>query len=293
MSKIVVTGASGMLGRVLREELKEHEIVGTALTRTRGNLHRLDLTDKTSTESFIRTIKPDIIVHTAAERRPDVSQKDPEGTVRVNVDATKTIAEAAKEVGAWVLYISTDYVFDGTNPPYSPGDKPHPLNFYGETKLKGEEALINILPDAGILRLGVLYGKVEFLEESAVTIIAKDVLSKQEMNVDHWGRRYPTLVDDVAIICRQLAEQRLKDTTTSGVWHWCGNECFTKYEMAKIIGEVFSIPTDHLKPDSNEPKGAPRPRDCKLDCSKLESWNMGRHTSFREAIDVALRPFIG
>src|SRR5262249_27545047 len=232
MSKVLITGASGMLGRVLMMSFPGVSVTGVALTRCRGGLARLDLRDDTAVRDFVGDLKPEIIIHAAAERRPDVSQQDPEGTRALNVHATANLARTAKEFGAWVLFLSTDYVFDGTDPPYSPTDAPHPLNFYGQTKLEGEQSLRKHLMDAGVLRVGVLYGQVETPDESAVTSVLNDVRSGETISVDHWGQRYPTLVDDVAVVCRQLTQRRLAGEKLSGTWHWCGNECFTKFEMA-------------------------------------------------------------
>lgn len=115
MSKVLVTGITGLLGRALRTELPtgDIEVVGTGLTRAQGDVRRLDLLDTASVEELFAAEKPDVVIHAAAERRPDVSQADPDGTRQLNIDATGTVADAAKKVGTWVLYLSTDYVFDG------------------------------------------------------------------------------------------------------------------------------------------------------------------------------------
>src|SRR5581483_10553666 len=128
-----------------------------------GGLTRLDVRDATATEAFLKSERPEVIVHAAAERRPDVSERDPDGTAALNVEATRRIAQCAHALGAWMLYISTDYVFDGTSPPYRPQDPPHPLNHYGQTKLAGERAMIAETGEAAALRLGVLFGWVEYV----------------------------------------------------------------------------------------------------------------------------------
>src|SRR6516162_6126468 len=168
MAKILITGGSGMLGRVLLNAFPGHQVIGTALTRARGELHRLDLSDFTATRSFVTKEMPATIIHAAAERRPDVSEKNPEGTKKLNVDATAELARIAHSIGAWIVYLSTDYVFDGTHPPYSPGDATNPLNYYGKMKLLGEQVLRQELLDAAIVRVGVLFVRVEFPGESAV-----------------------------------------------------------------------------------------------------------------------------
>jgi S-adenosylmethionine synthetase len=281
---VVITGASGMLGRALMKELALESPVGTAFSRAQGGLVRLNLLDQSATSEFLRGLEPRVILHTAAERRPDASQADPEGTRALNVESTRLLARLAKELGAWMLYLSTDYVFDGTTPPYKPGDKTNPLNFYGQTKLEGEAALFSETSAATVLRVGVLFGRVEFVEESAVTAVLKDVRNPKPAAVDDWGQRYPTFVDDVAVVCHQLMQQK-----PNGIFHWCGDERFTKYQQAVLMGELLNISTSHLRPDPNPPSGAPRPHDCRLDCSLLESLGVGRRTAFREALGTVLR----
>jgi len=289
MAKVVVTGASGMLGRALMKELAEYRPVGTAFSRSNDGLTKLNLLDRGATDEFLDFHRPDVIIHAAAERRPDVSERDPEGAKALNVESTRAIAQRAKKLGSWVLYLSTDYVFDGTKPPYGPDDQTNPLNFYGQTKLEGEQALLSETTDAAILRLGVLFGRVEFVDESAVITILKDVRSTKDKAVDDWGQRYPTFVDDVAVICRQMMQRRLSDGAMSGVWHWCGSERYTKYGQALVMGEILNLPTSHLHPDPNPPGGAPRPRDCQLDCSKLEHLGFGQRTPFRHALEISFQ----
>lgn len=118
---IVVTGASGLLGRaVLATLLKTYpKTIGTAFSRSSESLKKLDLTDLDALESFINKQKPDVLIHCAAERRPDVADKDPEASIKLNVATTKKIFECMENLGrkSLAVYISTDYVFDGTNPP--------------------------------------------------------------------------------------------------------------------------------------------------------------------------------
>ena len=268
-----------MLGRALMHCFASQDATGLAYSRTGPHLTQLDLRDEAATTSLVRQIHPKVIIHTAAERRPDISEQDPNATLALNVRATAHLAQLAAELGSWILYVSTDYVFDGTHPPYGPRDTPNPLNFYGRTKLEGERALQVAAREWSILRAGVLYGDVESLDESAVTAVVNDVRSDKPRKVDHWAHRYPTRVDDLALVIRDMADRRLQ-----GIYHWCGSECLTKYEMALIMGEILNVPTAHLTPDPNPPAGAPRPQDCRLDTSALTTVGISHQTPFREAL---------
>ena len=140
-------------------------------------LSSLDLTDFTAARQFITNYKPSHIIHAAAQRFPDKVEADMEAATKINVESTRNLAEACKEVGSRLIYISTDYVFAGDHPPYFPDNKPQPLNKYGETKLAGEEAVLAVDPNFIVLRIPVLYGGVTTLNESAVTVLL-DVVKK-------------------------------------------------------------------------------------------------------------------
>lgn len=173
--KVLVTGASGLLGRAVLQRCKEdgHEgenrrkggcccqsspkgalqlmvffsatfaVKGLALTRASDDLVKLDLTDSAAVEALLREYVPDVIIHTAAERRPDVVEKNPEASQAINVDVPAHLARfcAGIEPSPLLINISTDYVFDGSKPPYKVDDEPNPLNAYGVSKLQGERAV--------------------------------------------------------------------------------------------------------------------------------------------------------
>jgi dTDP-4-dehydrorhamnose reductase len=137
--------------------------------------------------------------------------------------------------------------------------------------------------------VGLLFGSVESAAESVVTGLSEQVRNPRPSAVDHWASRYPTYVDDLAVVCRQIVERHLGGAPMGGAWHWCGEERLTKYEQALAIGEILGVATGHLRPSTGPPPGAPRPRDCRLDCSALEALGIGRRTPFRQALMVSLR----
>jgi dTDP-4-dehydrorhamnose reductase len=177
---------------------------------------------------------------------------------------SENVASAAKASRSWLIYISTDYVFDGLDSPYKANAKPNPLNLYGQTKLQGEVddccdsgacrrhfvtrvwrlcgaqvAVRKIKSDAGVLRVPVLYGDVERADESSVTALLEAVQrsasSVEPVPVDDWATRYPTLTADVAFVLRGLAERKLKFCGFFGTWHASGTEAFTKLELVGAL----------------------------------------------------------
>lgn len=297
MPPMLITGASGLLGRALHAacaDVADWQVSGIALTRSRPGLDRLDLCDAHAVKDYLDARNPRVIVHSAAERRPNESEQAPDATARINVDATSRLARWAAANGAWLIYLSTDYVFDGVTPPYLPDSPTNPLNLYGRSKRDGELAVWAATSDACVLRVPVLYGDVERLDESAVTDLARQIKGADghPLTVEDWATRYPTLVTDVAVSVRQMIERRLNQPGFRGTYHWSGAEPLTKYGMAQIIARTLGRGSETLLPDNRPPTGAPRPRDCQLDCSDLERLGIGQRTPFAVGIAKVLRKWL-
>ncbi|RXM96439.1 Methionine adenosyltransferase 2 subunit beta [Acipenser ruthenus] len=136
--RVLVTGATGLLGRAVYKEFQDNDwyTVGCGYSRARPRFEKCNLLDADAVRAMIQEFQPHVIVHCAAERRPDVVESQTDAAIQLNVSAAGNLA---KEAGvSFVIYISTDYVFDGRNPPYDVNDTPNPLNLYGKTKLEGE-----------------------------------------------------------------------------------------------------------------------------------------------------------
>ena len=284
MKKVLITGASGLLGRELCRQFRKAgwECLGLAFSRLGGGLVKVDLCRKDEVEKVLEEFEPHVIVHAAAERRPDVVAKQTEQARTLNVDATVQLTQLCRQRGAFLLYISTDYVFDGKSPPYLTSSPTNPLNTYGVTKRDGEVAVAKYEKGA-VLRVPVLYGEVEEVGESAVTTLLTAVLNtSQQARLSDYEQRYPTHVQDVAEVCKCLCSRQWAEPGVgAGVWHCSGEDRLTKYSMACIIGRELGLPTDHLVPVREPTAGAPRPYDCRLDC-----------TSTRAAFPTSQTPFV-
>jgi len=237
----LVTGGSGLLGREIISafERKGWKVVGTAHSRPDPpRLVKMDLGDPEGVARILDQVKPAVIVHSAANRSPDGVATDPAAALVTNVHATGRLVEQAAERGIFTLYISTDYVFPGTlpHPSQAPDavcrttDKTQPINGYGLTKLKGEEALLaagrdktlpNGAPIAAILRAPLLYGHVHPSDSSRDGInklveqlenAAKAASSSAEPHVvdfpaDNVRIRYPTWTGDVGRVCVDVCDE--------------------------------------------------------------------------------------
>ncbi len=153
-TKILITGSTGMLGEALCKELsKEYELTGLS--------HKdCDITQRQETVRVIAKVSPDLVIHTAALTNVDKCEVSADYAYKVNVDGTENVARAVKEIGADLIYISTDHVFDGTkSTPYQENDKLNPINIYGKTKLEGENIVKNLVKKYVIIRTSWLFGK--------------------------------------------------------------------------------------------------------------------------------------
>ncbi|KAK9471199.1 uncharacterized protein V1510DRAFT_420735 [Dipodascopsis tothii] len=274
---VLLTGATGLLGRAVVRKFEATEgwkIVGTGYSRGGAGIVKIDLNDTAAVEKLVAEVKPSIVIHAAAERRPDVAAKNPELTKKLNVFATEQLARITAAQDVPLIYISTDYVFDGSKPPYQPEDKANPTNLYGETKYDGETVVRAENPRGHVLRVPVLYGKAEYNAESAVNILMDVVLNeakKPKVDMDNWSVRYPTNVDDVARVLRDLSETILAGAAVPPVLHFSSEQKYTKYEICLLYAELMAVPTDHLvRVDELEATpGVIRPHDCHLSSDRL------------------------
>ncbi|WP_207005634.1 dTDP-4-dehydrorhamnose reductase family protein [Trinickia mobilis] len=298
MFTVALLGASGLLGRAVANELAERSdwrVVRTAYRRVYDASVPLDMRDAAAVDAFIGRTAPDAIVIAAAERRPDVCEHDPALARALNVDAVTSVAAAARRRGAWVLSISTDYVFDGTQPPYRCDDPPAPLNAYGRSKLEGERALLETTELGCVLRLPLLFGPIEDWQESAATSLVPAIAASASPNakaavMDAWATRYPTFTPDVAFVIRQMLERHARGDAICGITQWSGAEPMTKFDIAMRLARALQLDA-RLTPQHTPADATPRPRDCHLDSSRLEALGIGRRTPFDEAILQVLGAF--
>ena len=295
---LLVTGATGLLGRPVLRVCAANagwRITGTSFRRSGPGLEHVDLSRTSEIPGFLDPLAPTVIIHAAAERRPDVSEKDPQGTQRLNVGATAELARWAAAHSAFIIYISSDYVFDGTTPPYKPGDATHPLNAYGQSKLDGEQAVQAACGDFAILRVPILYGAVESLDESPVTVLAKNMLnarSGERLPMENWATRYPTHTSDVAEVLRQMVSFKSANPAFRGIFHWSGKEPMTKYDMSLALAPLLGFDPARLIADATPPTGAPRPKNAHLDSSELERLGIGQFTPFADALPAVIAPHL-
>lgn len=226
--KILVTGARGMLGWALTKELgPDYQFIGI-------DIEDADITDENQIKEEIFKIHPDIVVHAAAYTDVDNSEKNKELTYRINAKGTENIAHACRICQAKLIYISTDFVFDGKkNSPYTEEDTPNPINTYGATKYAGERLLQSILSNYLIIRTAWLYGPHG---KNFVDKIIQMAQKEPELKVVNDQTGSPTYTPDLA---KGINIAIKKDPI--GILNITNSVACTWYEFAKKTLEIKGI----------------------------------------------------
>lgn len=257
MTKILVTGANGMLGKDLCPILEQNNY-----TVIKTNSQTMDITDLEKTNKVISEQKPDTIIHCAAYTNVDKAQEDFETAKQINSTGTENLAQICNTKDLPILYISTDYVFDGTKQtPYTPDDEPNPINNYGLTKYYGEQAIQKFCKKYYIIRTSWLYGihGKNFVE----TMLS--LAAKPELKVVNDQTGCPTWTVDLSNGIIKLLKNEIY-----GIFHICSSGETTWYGFAKEIFNQCKLEVN-LKPCTTEefPRPAKRPKYSVMDNANI------------------------
>ncbi|MDZ5583327.1 dTDP-4-dehydrorhamnose reductase [Enterococcus cecorum] len=274
---ILLTGGNGQLGTELRHLLDEKgvEYVST-------DAKKMDITDAQATMDYITNLKPTVIYHCAAYTAVDKAEDEGKALdEKINVDGTRNVALAAKEVGATLVYISTDYVFDGKlkDGEYAVDAPINPLNEYGRTKALGEKAVQEIMDDYYIIRTSWVFGKYG---HNFVFTMQKLAETRDELTIvnDQFGR--PTWTRTLAEFMYFVIDQK----APFGIYHLSNDNACSWYEFAK---EILKDTDVKVSPVTSEqfPQKATRPQYSVMDLSKAKA--LGFHIpTWQEALQGML-----
>jgi len=266
--KVLVTGANGLLGSKLVEALStSYEVFPTDNAQAvYSKSMRMDIADANEVLEIFSEVRPDAVIHAAAETNVDKCETDRGLAWRVNAEGTRNISQACAKIEAKLIYMSTDYIFDGEKGLYTEYAQANPLNYYGLTKLKGEEFVRELCHDYVIARTSVLYGwhprKLNF-----ATWVIDSLKDGKRISVvnDHYNS--PTLSDNLAEMIQRALKVHL-----SGVYHMAGGERISRYNFALKIAEMFDLDKALISPmkvADLEAWIAKRPRDSSLCVDKI------------------------
>lgn len=273
---ILVTGASGLLGLNLSLQLTpDHNIVGVdrnKLNRVPFRLLKADLLEPGACSRLIDTVRPEAVIHTAANALVDACENDPAGAYRLNADLPGELAELCARRGIRLLHISTDAVFDGTKEGlYTEEDTPNPLSVYARSKLAGEQNVLSVNPQAIVARVN-FFGWSLSGSRSLVEFFFNNLSAGKLCNgfTDVWF--CPMFVGDLAETLVRMLEKGL-----SGLYHAVGSESRTKYDFGVQVARQFGFDEGLIIPISVEESGlkAKRSHNLRLSVDKL-STHLGR-----------------
>lgn len=281
--KVIVTGASGFLGRRVMRALRMEGVQaqGTWSATPRQGLMRLDITDARAVDAAFAEGRFDVCIHAAARCNLDDCERHRSAATNINVGGTGNVVEACRRTRTRLLYVSTDHVFDGAPArTYVETDEPRPLQHYGVTKREGE-LLALTLEDALVLRVPLLYGLTGPDEKATfVTSTLEQLATGQPVYVDSEQVRYPVLVDEVAGLLARLAGGGVR-----GVLHFSGGEATTKYSWARRLAHAFNLDVSLVR-TRKESSLAMRPRDNRLESTRLSALGLKAPFSLAEGLDV-------
>jgi dTDP-4-dehydrorhamnose reductase len=243
--RILITGANGQLGHELQRVLRDDQL-------TLLDLPAFDLT-KPGVEDAIAAARPDVVIHAAAYTDVDGAEREPERAMAVNAGGTERVANAASAAGARLLYLSTDYVFDGRQGvPYRETDRPNPLNAYGRSKQEGEQRALTRCPNTLVIRTAWLYGAHG---RNFVKTIMRLASEQPELRVVSDQRGSPTHAGDLASAIKQVLGTNLR-----GIVHATGAGDCTWYEFAcEIVSLTGSSARVQPISTAESKRTAPRP----------------------------------
>lgn len=282
--KVLLTGSKGQLGSCFQDRLPAGWDVWATDSDT------LDITDLDKVKQAVAQYQPDVIVNAAAYTAVDKAETEPELAALINATGPKNLALAAKEAGARLVHVSTDYVFDGkATTPYVETDATNPLGVYGQTKLDGELAVAEVLPEAIIIRTAWVFSEYGNNFVKTMLRLAKD---RDTLGIVADQRGCPTYAGDIAQAIIDLLQKKAE----GGIYHFCGDKEVAWNEFASIIFDLASkVDIIKNKPIVNGitsaqyPTPAARPKYSTLSCSKINSYGIASSTWIQSLGDVIIK----
>lgn len=292
--KILITGSNGLLGQKLVKlilEKDEFDLIATSRGENRlSDLHEglhyrdLDICNEKEVDALISELKPHYVINTAAMTNVDACETEREACQDLNVNAVKYLASACKSINAFLVHLSTDFIFDGVNGPYDEEAQANPLSYYGQTKLESEKLLFNSDINYAIVRTVLVYGIAHKMSRSNIILWVKKSLEEEKsikVVNDQW--RSPTLAEDLAIGCYLICQNN-----ANGVFNICGSDFLNPYQMAIATAEYFNLNKALIEEVDGSifSQTAKRPPKTGLDISKAKRiLNYNPH-SFKEGIEI-------
>jgi len=246
MKKILITGSNGLLGQKLVELLThttDIQVIATARGENRlpskegYEYFSMDITNNSEVQSVIAQVKPEVIIHTAAMTNVDMCETAKDDCWKQNVNAVEYLVEASEKNNCFLVHVSTDFIFDGTDGPYTEEAEANPISFYGWSKYAAEKIVTHSNIRWGIARTVLVYGIAHDMSRTNIILWVKKSLEEGKnikVVTDQW--RTPTLAEDLAKGCYLIADQEAE-----GIFNISGKDFLTPYEMAIMTADYFKL----------------------------------------------------
>ena len=283
---ILIIGANGFTGRRILNDLVAREIYNITACSLRNDIKsgdgyqfiRADIRNASEVRALFKEVCPDVVINTSALSVPDFCETHHNEARATNITAVEHLARACEQYGSRFIHLSTDFVFDGrTDRLYTEEDEPNPVNYYGITKLEGEERVAECCGNYAIVRVVVVYGKaLPGQHGNIVQLVANKLRSGETIRVvsDQW--RTPTFVGDISYAVEQLMHH-----PRNGIYHICGSDCVSIADIAYRVAEVLNLDRSLILPVTTEEmqEATPRPRFSGLSIVKAKrEINYNPHT---------------
>jgi dTDP-4-dehydrorhamnose reductase len=257
MMKILITGSNGLLGQKLIERYKDSSVI-TLIATARGEdrfankggyiYESLDITNAAEVQSVLGKHKPDAVINTAAMTNVDACESEKEACDVLNVTAVEYLVQTCNEIGAHLVHVSTDFIFDGTHGPIDENEKPAPLSYYGHSKLKAEEVVMKGAKSWAIARTVLVYGIVSDMSRSNIVLWAKGALEGgKPIHVVSDQFRTPTLAEDLAQGCGLIAEKK-----ATGIYNISGSDFMSVFDLVYRVADFWKLDKSLLNISTSE-----------------------------------------
>ena len=283
--KYLVTGSAGLIGSQLVNDLeKSGEIVYSCYNNVKplcGIPTKLNLLNLEDIHKFFKKIQPDVIIHSAALTDVEKCEVEPKLANSINVKSTEIIAKEAENFDSYLMYISTDYVFDGKKGSYKETDLTNPLNHYGKTKLSGEKIIKDKTSKWSIIRTSTPFGTHSFKKTFPVWVF-ENLKNNKKINVLEDQFTSPTYVPNLSKMILEIITRNLE-----GFFHVSGSTKISRFEFAKIVLEKFNLDSSLLNPVKIDsmPWKAHRPIDSSLNISKINTILKTKSYTIKQSFD--------
>ena len=268
--KFLVTGSAGLIGRQVVKDLSETHEVFSCYNKSKpehGNIIKMDLLNHEMISNVMSEKKPDVVIHLGAMTAVDLCDAQQDNALKINSQATEILAKECSKINSFMVYVSTDYVFNGNSGLYKENDATNPLGFYGKSKLLGEKSIQNFSSNWCIARTSTPFGLHPTKKSFPIWVI-ENLQKQKQIDVLTDQFTSPTYVPSLSRMLIEISERHL-----TGIIHVAGASKISRYEMASLVSDKLGLDGKLLREISiNDIKWeAQRPKDSSLNVSKAIS----------------------